>query len=504
MTTQTFNIRQIERALLSRSFIDFVTRKTEHEGGEVRSVVKVTEPPDAFGVGGGVIDFVLWEHLEELIDLLGHERLISVMKARQIGLSWLIAAYALWTAMYHKAAVVMIFSQGQAESTALLRKVHSIWDEVPGYLKEAIGLDNSTTIEFPGMSSKILAYPSTEKAGRGETATLVIQDEADFHEAIEANYTAVKPTIDAGGQLVQISTVNKKNMLSLFKETWRNSPENGFKAVFYGWNVRPSRTQEWYEKVKKEAPETAEMSSDLYMEQEYPASSEEALAPSRVMAAFDPDVLRDMLDLDSKEPIETRENGAVSIWQRVTVGRRYVASGDTAHGTGGDNATMVVMDLVTGYIVADVRGNLLSPEEFARISVNLLEEYHSPLWGIEDNDWGILTIRKAQELGYPRLYERKNAMGQDSGNAGWHTDERTRYLLYGELIEAIKSRLITIPSREGISEFMSVIRNPDKKGRIEAMAGTHDDYPIAVGICWQLRKEAGVQTTVTEIHRFGT
>ena len=249
MTTQTFNIRQIERALLSRSFIDFVTRKTEHEGGEVRSVVKVTEPPDAFGMGGGVIDFVLWEHLEEVIDLLGHERLISVMKARQIGLSWLIAAYALWTAMYHKAAIVMIFSQGQVESTALLRKIHSIWDEVPDHLKNPIGLDNSTTIEFPGMSSKILAYPSTEKAGRGETATLVIQDEADFHEAIEANYTAVKPTIDAGGQLIQISTVNKKNMLSLFKETWRNSPENGFKAVFYGWNVRPSSTQEWYEKV---------------------------------------------------------------------------------------------------------------------------------------------------------------------------------------------------------------------------------------------------------------
>ena len=172
MTTQTFNIRQIERALLSRSFIDFVTRKTKHEGGEVRSVVKVTEPPDAFGMGGGVIDFVLWEHLEEVIDLLGHERLISVMKARQIGLSWLIAAYALWTAMYHKAAIVMIFSQGQVESTALLRKIHSIWDEMPDHLKDPIGLDNSTTIEFPGMSSKILAYPSTEKAGRGETATV--------------------------------------------------------------------------------------------------------------------------------------------------------------------------------------------------------------------------------------------------------------------------------------------------------------------------------------------
>jgi hypothetical protein len=517
MTTETkelkFTKHQLERALVSRAdaFEDFISLRTM-ENGVLHTVVKITEPPDAFGQGGGVIDFEMWENLREMVQLLGKHRLLSVMKARQVGLSWLIGAYALWKAQYFEGSVVLIFSQGQGEATALLGKIHSIWNNLPEHLKEPIGLDNSTTIEFPAMKSKIVALPSTEKAGRSETASLVIQDEADFHDNIEENFAAVKPTIDGGGQLIQISTVNKKKMLSMFKEIYRKARRsgdetvgktNGFVSKFFSWKVRPSRDQAWYDQIETEAPDTAEMSAKLYMEQEYPNSEEEALRPSRVMAAFDQDVLDLMLANFTSDPVETEENGLVRIWQKATPGRRYVAFSDTAHGTGGDNAVTCVMDVISGMIVADVKGNLLNPQEFARISVNLLHDYSDPLWGIEDNDWGITTIRTAQEMRYRRLYERKTPTGKDSGNIGWHTDEKSRYTLYGELIEAIHKRLITIPARDGVAEFMTVIRNPQKAGRIEALIGTHDDYPLAVGGCWQLRKDAAVQTLVTEIYTIG-
>jgi hypothetical protein len=108
--------------------------------------------------------------------------------------------------------------------------------------------------------------------------------------------------------------------------------------------------------------------------------------------------------------------------------------------------------------------------------------YDSPVWGIEDNDRGILTIRKAQELEYRRIWERAE------DKPGWQTNSRTRELLWGELIEAVAQRLIVIPSKIGLGEFSAVIRNPDKDGRIEAMSSAHDDYPTAVGIAWQMRK----------------
>jgi hypothetical protein len=161
------------------------------------------------------------------------------------------------------------------------------------------------------------------------------------------------------------------------------------------------------------------------------------------------------------------------------------------------------MDVASGYVVADIKSALLPPQEFAMHSFNLLEDYYNPLWGIEDNDWGIVTIRTAQEMGYRNLYERKTRDGKLSGKIGWHTDEVTRIALYGDLIQAIHKHHITIPARDGVAEFMTVIRNPDKGGRIEALVGTHDDYPIGVGGCWQLRNDAAVQSTVTEIYSFG-
>jgi hypothetical protein len=58
------------------------------------------------------------------------------------------------------------------------------------------------------------------------------------------------------------------------------------------------------------------------------------------------------------------------------------------------------------------------------------------------------------------------------------------------MIEAVATRLLIIPSLEGLSQFYTVIRNPKKNGRIEAQEGAHDDYPLAVGIAWQLRRFA--------------
>ena len=52
-----------------------------------------------------------------------------------------------------------------------------------------------------------LAFPTT--GGRSYTATLAIVDEADHTEDLDALLNAVKPTIDAGGRLILVSTVDK-------------------------------------------------------------------------------------------------------------------------------------------------------------------------------------------------------------------------------------------------------------------------------------------------------
>jgi len=462
--TLPISIAGLEKYISVNSFEAFI----EH--------VKILEPPP----GGGVIKLEKWPHLIELVSILDSDRLISVLKSRQIGISWLIAAYVLWRALYQTGTVVFLFSQGEREAAVLLDKARFIHQHLPPYLQGVVGTDNSTEISFPLMLSKMIAFPSTEKAGRSETPTVVVQDEAEHHEHMAANFTSVKPGTDAGGQLIQISTVLKSKPNSLFKEIFRDT-NNGFRKVFFGWRVRPGRDQAWYDQTYKDAPTTEEMSPDLYMEQEYPDSAEEALSPSRVMAAFNPESLKSMYE-ETKKPIETV--GTINIYQKLVVGHRYVAFSDPSHGVGKDDAVTVVLDLETGAGVADIRGNTISPESLALDSVKLMHRYEDPLWGIEDNDWGNMVIRKAQEMEYTNLYERSK------GNAGWHTGEHNRYMLWGELMEAVHTRSITVLSKVGLKQFYSVIRNPDKGGRIEAMTGTKDDYPFAFGGAWQMRKYA--------------
>jgi len=467
--------------------------------------VHIMEPPP----GRGIVKFEPWPHLVEVTRKLLEDRLIVWLKARQIGASWIIASYALWLAAYRTGSQVMMFSKSEDEAKILLSKAKFIWTNLPAELQTKLGRDNTIEMEFPGNFATIKAFPSTKDAGRSLTATLVIMDEADFHEYLESSYNAVKPTIDdVGGQLIMISTSNKDtdSEASIFKTTYMQAKENanGFKPVFYGWDVRPNRTQEWYDE------RVAQSTDQASFEKEYPKTDDEALAPPKTLMAFTKEVLDEMRE-DTKQCLtnpkrrigstEMPYTGAGHVYQHYRVGSRYVAASDSSHGVGLDDSVTVILDVRTGAIVADIKSPYLSPEELAYESVDLLRFYDFPLWAIEDNDWGILAIRKAQELKYPRLFSRQptrrhqrpGKQGKINVNAyktGWHTDEGNRYIVWGELIEAVNSHQLTVFNTAGLSQFYSVIRNPRKRGRIEGREGSHDDYPMAVGIAWQVRRYA--------------
>lgn len=455
--------------------------------------VYIMEPPP----GAGRIKFAKWPHNLQMARDLTEHRLICTLKARQLGWSWIMAAYAVWNMMFKEGSLVLMLSKGQFESKELLSKARFIYRNLPDDWQWPLATDSSSEIAPKGKTAKIVALPSTEDAGRSETASVVIQDEADFHEFLDSNYAAVKPTIDAGGQMLMGSTSNKRKLISLFKELYRGGPDNGWHVVFWPWTARPGRDQEWFDQVKRNVPSldelTAEgMSPDLYMEQNYPVDAQEALAPPKSIGAFDQDMLKDMQEL-TRKPTSVID-GAINIYQGFRAGGRYGAGTDTAHGTGYDFSVTTVIDLKSGNVVADIMSNSMQPEDLAHHSLELLKRYGSPIWGIEDNEWGIVVVKAAQEARYPRIYKHKTGRGAE--HIGWHTDGKTRWELWGELQAAVNAGQITVFSSPGLSQFFSVILNPDKGHRPEAMKGAHDDYPVAVGIAWQMRKKSFVMPNV--------
>ena len=468
-----------EAELARRSFLEFL------------HYVWILDPPP---MGAGEIKLELWPHLLDLVETLLLERLIVILKARQVGVSWLLAAYALWTVLYHRAAIVLMISKGQDEAAELLGKAKFIHAHLPLPMQGKIGIDNGREYAFPGVYTKIMALPSTEGAGRSETASVVMQDEADYHDHLDVNFTAVKPTIDAGGQLIQASTSNKIKVLSLFKQLYRGSPDNGWVKRFFPWHCRPGRDEEWYRQTRDNVPVTQTLSPDLYMEQEYPSTEEEALSPSRAAGFFDADALLGMLD-DCTEPRQQRvgktestgHSWKVSIWRKPVVAAKYVAGGDLCWGETGAYSCLTVVDWQTGEQVAEMHGRL-PEDEMAQEAFNLCTEYNKAYLGVENNGEGVNVVNKLVELGYGKRMFYEDREAKEPKKPGWNTNSSTRPVMLGELAETVRNLQIRPRSREAVGEMLSFIRN--EKLRPEHSEGAYDDRVMSWAIAWQMRKYA--------------
>ncbi len=444
---------------------------------------KIVEAP-TLNNPGGVIDFQIWPHLLVGIKALLSRTLVSVLKSRQIGWSYLLAAYSLWYALNHRGARILLFSKGEDEAIELLSKAHSMYNHLPEWMKCKADPDCATELGFPTMESKIKAFSATTGGGKSYTASVVIDDEHDEHPYADDNYMSSKPTRDAGGQFISVFTANI-NPDTLAKALFQDAVagKNDFLPLFFPYDVRPGRDDAWYEHTKRNIPgrELANLTPELYMQKNYPRSIEEALSAPSSITVFEREMLDQMIERTLNPiKIDGIDNKTLHIYKKFQIGQFYVAAVDASHGVGQDFAVAGIMNVKTGEVVADIMRRDLAPEELGYQFFNLLKEYKNPKCFPEDNDWGRVVISTMQELGY-----RNWGYSDDKKTKlGWHTDEKTRKDLWGGLIPAINNGQITIYNKDGLKQFYDVIRNPKKEGKIEAPRPRHDDYPVMVGICW--------------------
>ena len=223
-----------------------------------------------------VIRMEKWAHLVERAEAWQGGGSEDILKARQLGLSWLLAAYAVYVGRRSHANVLLI-SQGLLESKELLEKVEFI---ARHYLVPGAGEDGKSPIRLVKATGTdlriagggtIRALPSTEDAGRSFTASLVVVDEAAFHDYAEANYKAYYPTVADGGQLLVVSTSDGPQ--GWFFQRYMRST----RRVFIPWWARPGRGQEWLSSTK------ANMTDEDFR-REYPSTAEDAFAASGGLA----------------------------------------------------------------------------------------------------------------------------------------------------------------------------------------------------------------------------
>lgn len=440
---------------------------------------------------------MLWPAQVAVLWQMMTERLIIILKARQLGISWLCCAYALWLCLFQPGRLVLIFSRNQALANENKRRIEALYHRLPDWMREAapqLTINNTTTLAWSN-GSRIESEPATQSAGRGKTASLVIFDEAAFMQWAETIYVAMKPTIDGGGQLIILSTAN--GLGGLFHQLWTKASSglNKFKTIFLPWWSRPGRDLDWYEDQINEAtdPET--------VKQEYPSNALEAFLTSGrtrfKWAWLQPQTahLSSGLDLDAlPDPDPASDVGqaehdrqralldqlrtlsaipGLTIYRLPIAGRRYVLGADVAEGKEhGDYSAGILLDAASLEEVAQIHGHF-EPDTFGDYLVDLASVYQAEL-APERNNHGHATIAAIKRRRYPRLID-----GHDDA-PGWLTNQKSKPLAIDGLAIALRDQHLTIHTEATLAELRLYQINKD--GTTSAPPGYHDDRVMALSI----------------------
>ena len=114
----------------------------------------------------GLLPFELWDFQEDTVQNFLDKSYNIILKARQLGISSLCAAYAGWMANFFKNKEIYILATKRDTATNLVDKVRVFLDEVPPWLKSEITIDN-----FPGLNTFIEAFETRELGDKDEHFT---------------------------------------------------------------------------------------------------------------------------------------------------------------------------------------------------------------------------------------------------------------------------------------------------------------------------------------------
>lgn len=231
------------------------------------------------------IPFTLWPMQEQALEAIDTQRRVNILKARQLGVTWLCLGYILHNMIFRPIAKPLVFSRTEEDAMYLLgdERLRGMHRQLPDWMKqimqaESVG-DASRTWELQNGS---VAHAFPPNRGDSYTGTIAMADEFDLLTDKEQNQLlrSVKPTVDAGGKFVMLSRPDKTRPNSVFKNTYRGAKAgtNAWFPVFLPWNAHPARDAAWYEDQKRQAQSFP--SPTDYLHEQYPATDVEALAPN--------------------------------------------------------------------------------------------------------------------------------------------------------------------------------------------------------------------------------
>jgi len=453
----------------------------------LREIVKAGKDPVYFTTNycrishpqRGLIPFKAYDYQQDLLKDFNDYRFNVILKARQLGISTITAAYIVWLMLFHRDKNILVVATKLQVATNLVRKVKAIMKNLPDWMRIAeIFIDNRTSFELTN-GSQIKGSSTSGDAGRSEALSLLVIDEAAHVERLEELWTALYPTLSTGGRCIALSTPN--GVGNWFHKTCIDAHAglNDFYMTTLQWDAHPDRDQAWYDN------ETRNMSNRQIaqeLECNFNVSGESVIHP---------DDLAKYLETACGPKYRTGFDRNYWIWKSAEENSTYMVSADVARGDGQDNSAFHVFKLEDLEVVAEYVGKP-TPDDFAQILHNVAQEYGNPMIVIENNNIGFAVLKKLKDLGYPNIYHSTKsthefvdpvtAQWQSNAIPGFTTSSKTRPLIIAKMEEFMRNKLIKINSNRLLSEMKTFIWY---HGRPQAMRSYNDDLVMSFAIgCW--------------------
>lgn len=411
--------------------------------------------------------FKLWPTQLKILNDIFFAMLLFIIKARQLGLTWLCAGYSLWIVIFNPMKLVIVISAKGEWAVEFLDRVYFILRLLPVWILERIDIAKDTSevfrVNHPGGYSEIKSLTTTESGAQSKTPDVIILDETCWNPYIRGIYGASIPgIIDAGGRVIVISnSIKNAPGWGWTKETIKEALQklNDFKIIFMAWWDRPGRPKDFRKRMR------ASGMSEEDVSQHYPESITEALSVvtgsyfGKTLARHEknltPGIRGDLVrDIYGEWSFEPNPRGIIEIWRfpyfltekwdGIYWTRRYCIGSDVSEGLGQSNSAGYVMDRLTDEMVARIWHNRLDAVQWAKWLYRLSKFYRNgrdhgehmkSLICVERTGAGLTTVKELQKRKahqYMKVVPGTASMPVRK-ELGWSETEQSKHILCGDL-----------------------------------------------------------------------
>lgn len=446
--------------------------------------------------------------------------MLVALKARQIGFTTLVAAYAVWWCIFHNDCPWLLASRNEDAAKKNLARATYGWRRLPQWFKDrcpAVVTDSSERLAWAN-ESRIDSIPASAGSGRSDSVYGVLFDEAAHMDNPAELFASLQPL--CYGPFVVFSSAN--GMGNWFHDRWLEAkqPDSAWTPIFCPWTEVDSRDREWYERNKRK------FRGQMWLfYQEFPGDDTEAFARSG-RVAFGPDLVDglpvrdpdsrlrwvgDRFDVDSPLDRGVEDDLELWVWARPHVDRddrarvvrppNYIVFCDPAEGLAhGDQTAIAVWDANRRELAATCLTHY-PIEELEGVLAWIGHHYHTALMMVERNNQGILPIvGLTKRFRYPRMYRMATfgqiVEGDRTPRYGWITSRATKPKMVYDFLHALRDEAdpVLLHDSRWVAQASTYIA--DGRGGFEAAAQNRDDLMTAVLGGWQGVLEVGQYPTV--------